>query len=248
MSAAPLRTLSREGVRDLDRRAIEEWGIPSFALMESAGRACADEALRMLAERRSMAPARVHVLVGPGNNGGDGLVIARTLRNRGCELSVTYIGKDPAALHLSADFQLNWRLWTELGERIEHIPDSGPLSNRWLGSIASADLVVDALFGTGLKRPLEDSWKGAIERLNRAHAANERPRVLAVDIPSGLDADTGVVLGAAVRADATVTFIAAKHGFLRGAGPSHVGRVVVAEIGVPREWIEAEFARSAPGT
>jgi NAD(P)H-hydrate epimerase len=122
-------------------------------------------------------------------------------------------------------------LWAELGGAVE-------------SSLAldATDLVVDALFGNGLARPLGDPWKSAIERVNAS-----RVPVLAVDLPSGLDADTGEVLGAAVRATETVTFIAPKLGFFRGAGPDHVGRLHVEEIGVPRAWIEDAIARRARG-
>lgn len=218
------RALPRAVLRELDRRAIEAWGIPSFALMESAGRACAELALRRLHGAR-----RVSVLVGPGNNGGDGLVIARTLQNRGCEARVVWLGAQPPEARLSPDFHLNWKLWTELGGRVDPALE-----------LARADLVVDALFGNGLARPLGEPWRGAIDALNAA-----RVPVLAVDVPSGLDADSGEVLGTAVRATETVTFLAPKLGFFRGAGPAHVGRVHVAEIGVPSAWIEAEIERAS---
>jgi hydroxyethylthiazole kinase-like uncharacterized protein yjeF len=218
------RALPCAVIRELDRRAIEEWGIPSFALMENAARACGDQALRMVGA------GRVLVLAGPGNNGGDGLAIARTLANRGVRTQVRYLGADPTTLRLSADFRKNLDLWYALGGRCDAPVDPG-----------AVDLVVDALFGNGLSRPLGEPWKSAIDALNAAHVP-----VLAVDVPSGLDADTGEVLGTAVRATETVTFIAPKLGFFRCAGPEHIGRLHVAEIGVPSPWIEAEIARARP--
>lgn len=237
------RALPRAVIRELDRRAIEEWGIPSFALMESAGRACAEHARRLLLAipHRSGRRGLVHVLVGPGNNGGDGFVIARTLlQDFEGSVRVSYLGADPATLPLSADFQLNWKLWTGLGQPITQVRFTSPVPGTWLSTLGDDALIVDALFGNGLSRPLGEPWKSAIERVN----ASGLP-VLAVDVPSGLDADTGAVLGAAIRATATVTFIAPKLGFFRGAGPDHVGRVHVAEIGVPQAWIEAELARAS---
>jgi NAD(P)H-hydrate epimerase len=221
--------LSRAAVRELDRRAIEEHGIPSIVLMENAGRACAEEASRLLGGSRGP----VLVLCGPGNNGGDGLVIARTLWNRGVEVKAVFVGPVDGLEQGSADFATNLRLWSGLGRTLEVV--SSPREAEELGPrLARAALVVDALFGTGLARELGEPWRSAIRRVNAAR----RP-VLAVDLPSGLDADSGAVLGEAVRATLTVTFVARKPGFLRGHGPELCGRVVVAEIGIPRPFLEA---------
>jgi len=221
--------LSRAEVRALDRRAIEEYGMPSVVLMENAGRACADEARRMLAGDAGP----VLVLCGPGNNGGDGLVIARTLDNHGVDVRAFFVG--PAAkLELGTpDFATNLRLWRGLGRTIETV-DAVSVAARVTAHASRAALVVDALFGTGLDRELVEPWRGAIAAVNAAR----RP-VLAVDLPSGLDADTGAELGLAVRATATVTFVARKPGLALGRGPDLAGRVVVAEIGIPRAWIAA---------
>ncbi|HEX6881926.1 MAG TPA: NAD(P)H-hydrate epimerase [Planctomycetota bacterium] len=218
--------LSRAAARALDRRTIEEHGLPGLVLMENAGRAAADEAQHLLAR----SPGPVLVLCGPGNNGGDGLVIARTLQNRGLEVDAVFVGPAERLAGGGADFQTNLRLWRGLGRALPACSELSELRARW----AESALVVDALFGTGLTRPLDEPWRAAIGALNAA-----RRRVLAVDLPSGLDADTGAELGAAVRADVTVTFVAQKSGLLRGRGPELAGRVVVAEIGIPRPWIEA---------
>jgi NAD(P)H-hydrate epimerase len=221
-------TLSRDAVRELDRRAIEVFGIPSALLMENAGRACAEEALRLVA-----GDARpVVVVVGPGNNGGDGLVIARTLANRGIAVRVLCIGGLEKLEGGSADVQLNLRLWRWLGGDVEPVEDAALLAR----ALEDSALVVDALFGTGLTRPLEGEWRAAVLAIESAGEAGWP--VLAVDLPSGLDCDTGAVLGAAVRATVTVTFVAPKPGFERGEGPARCGRVVVAEIGIPRAWVE----------
>ncbi len=216
--------LTRAATRALDRRAIEEYGIPALVLMENAGRAAADEAQRMLGH----GPGPVHVLCGPGNNGADGLVLARTLRNRGLEARATFVGPRAKLAAGSADFQKNLQLWRGLGADLGLVEDA-----RDLPALAPAALVVDALFGTGLDRALGEPWAGVIRAVN----ASARP-VLALDVPSGLDADTGAELGAAVRATVTVTFVARKPGFALGRGPELTGRVVVAEIGIPREWIQ----------
>lgn len=229
---APL--LSRAAVRELDRRAIEEYGMPSLLLMENAGRACADAVEALLAGGRGP----VLVLCGPGNNGGDGLVIARTLWNRGVEVEALFLGPEDKLESGSADVRANLRLWRGLGRTIPCLASREELSGL-PARLARAACVVDALFGTGLTRALEDPWRSAVEAVNAA----ARP-VLAVDLPSGLDADTGAELGAAIRAAVTVTFVARKPGLLRGGGPALAGRVVVAEIGIPRPWIEASAERA----
>ncbi len=220
---------SREDVRELDRRAIEEWGIPAFALMESAGRACADAVLDLLPRDGSRA-APVQVLCGPGNNGGDGLVIARTLRNRGVATEVAFVGSLDGLTSSSADVQLNAELWRRLDEPIHELASASAVRD-WSARLKSAPALVDGLFGTGLTRALGAPWSNAVEALNASPAPT-----LAVDLPSGLDANSGEVLGVCVAAEVTVTFIAPKLGFALGAGPKHVGRLMVAEIGVPLDF------------
>ena len=224
-------TLACAEVRELDRRAIEEYGIPSIVLMENAGRACADEVERL---RRGDGP--IEVLVGPGNNGGDGLVIARTLANRGHTVAVLAVGSRAALERASADVRKNLALWTEsdaLGGSVGELGTAAEVE-ALASRLAGAGCVVDALFGTGLARELGGPFAAAAEAL----AACPAP-VLAVDLPSGLDGDTGAILGAAVRADVTVTFVARKPGMERGEGPALCGRVVVAEIGIPYTWLGA---------
>lgn len=222
--------LTRRAVQELDRRAAEAYGIPSIVLMENAGRACAEAVLELLAVR---AERPVLVLCGPGNNGGDGLVVARTLSNRGVPVHVAYVG-DPARLeHASSDVRTNLRLWRGLGREVEPVRDAADASALRDG-LPTAPVVVDALFGIGLTRPLREPWLSTIRAINESG----RP-VVAVDLPSGLDADSGEALGAIVQAATTVTFVALKPGLARGQGPAHAGRVRVAEIGIPREWIAA---------
>jgi NAD(P)H-hydrate epimerase len=224
--------LPRAAVRELDRRAIEEHGVPSCVLMENAGRACADVAQAMLGDRSG--PALV--LVGPGNNGGDGLVVARTLVNRGRDARAVFVGSADALARLTeraGDFALNLRLWRDLGRDVPVVATPADVASL-APELAGAPLVVDALFGTGLARELGAPYLDLV----RAVAAAGAP-VLAVDLPSGLDADTGAELGAAVRADVTVTFVGRKPGFDLAAGPAACGRVEVAEIGIPKPLLDA---------
>lgn len=241
--------LARE-VRELDRVAIEERGVPSAVLMESASRAVAEVAESLLGG--SDRPALV--LCGPGNNGGDGLAVARTLHNRGREVRVVRVGHErPEAL--GPDVRLQRRLLPPCVERaaLDLDPGSGPgwaatTSEAFRLPAGAADwgLVVDALFGTGLARPLE----GVTARLLEAADQIRAPR-LAVDLPSGLGADDGGVLGPVLACQVTVTFAAWKRGLLVGQGPRLAGRVEVAEIGIPRDLVErlptlAEVGLRAP--
>lgn len=224
--SAPL-VLSCAQVRELDRRAIEEHGVPSLLLMENAGRASADEAQRMLGSEGGS----VLVLAGPGNNGGDGFVVARTLFNRGVSVRLLCVASAERLARASEDVQVNVRLWRALGQELVFRPD-GIEGDREL--VRESALVVDALLGTGTARQLVEPMLGTVRAIG-AHAR----RVLAVDLPTGLDADRGEPLGAVVEAEATVTFVAAKPGFQLGVGPRVTGRVVVAEIGIPRPLLDA---------
>ena len=193
-------------------RAIENRAFvadPPPALMEMAGAAAAREARAMLGDR-----SRVLVLVGAGNNGGDALVAARHLRQSWLDVQVVLLG-DPATLPPDAANAFEaWR--SGGGSVLSAVPET-----------LAADLVIDGLFGIGLGRPIEGAVADAIARLNQA-----RLPVLALDIPSGLDADTGRILGIAVRATATITFIGLKPGLLTLDGPDHAGRIVVEDLGL----------------
>jgi NAD(P)H-hydrate epimerase len=218
MGAKPW-VFAREALRELDRRAVEEYHIPILVLMENAGRAVAEAALRRGARN-------VLVLAGPGNNGGDGLVAARHLHNAGVRVTVVLVSprdkyRDAAATQLAIVDAMKMPVEV-LSADLEELRD-------WLVDAATDDLIVDALFGTGLSRAVEGVAAAVIEAVNRAG----RP-VLAVDIPSGLDCDTGVPLGGgtAIRATETVSFCGMKKGF--AGARAFTGKVSVGDIGVPR--------------
>ncbi len=217
--------LSRSQVRELDRLAIEERGVPSALLMENAARACAD-AIANLQPR-----GLVVVLCGPGNNGGDGFAIARTLHNRGYEVQLFLSTKLSVLERASADVRLHAQLWRDLGQPVGELGPNPELKS-WLLALSRCCLVVDALFGTGLARPLDDFHLNLLSGVR----ASGQP-VFAVDLPSGLDADSGQVLGDALAAICTVTFVAHKPGLLCGEGPRLAGRIQVAEIGIPIDLI-----------
>lgn len=213
-----VKLYSADQVRELDRRAIEDAGIPGYTLMQRAARA-AFEALR---DQWPQA-RRVAVLCGPGNNGGDGYEIARLARAAGCEVVVASVGGLPTL----GDAVCAHAAWASEGGAVQAF--SAAL-------VADADLIVDAIFGIGLKRAVDGAAAEAIAAMN---ARRPQQGVLAVDLPSGLDADSGAVLGEAVRADVSVSFIARKLGLYTGAGPDHAGRRAFADLEVPQHLIEA---------
>lgn len=221
--------LSRDQVRELDRLAIQEVGIPGLILMENAGRACAGAALEMLG-----GGARKAVCVcGRGNNGGDGFVIARHLANARVDVAILVAAPLEELLSGAGDAATNLEIVLNMGLRVEAINPDGVALRR---ALDSARLVVDALLGTGIAGDVREPIRSWIETINQSG----RP-VLAVDIPSGLDCDEGVPLGVAVRAGRTVTFVLAKKGFRASGAADYTGEVDVAEISIPRMLIEQKL-------
>jgi len=219
-AAAPggVYVLSREAVRSVDRGAIDDYGIPGIVLMENASRALAKAALEMLGGRRGKL---VLVICGSGNNGGDGWALARHLHNAGMRVVVAAMGEPRSA----DDAGVNCAVCRKMG--IEEVGVDR------LEAYGSADLIVDAIFGTGLDREVKGSALEVIEWIN----GTGRP-VLAVDVPSGLDCDTGRPLGASVKARRTVSFVGYKPAFGVLEAQGYVGEVEVGEIGVPIELVE----------
>jgi NAD(P)H-hydrate epimerase len=212
------RAVTREEAREADRHAIEDLKVPSICLMENAGRQVADEACGMIG-----AGERVLVVCGCGNNGGDGFVAARHLFLRGIEVAVLLLGREEK---LTPDSSVNCNAARNCGIPISVAED---VREAGLEDIAGRfGLVVDALLGTGVMGEIREPYASAVRAINRT-----RLPVLAVDIPSGLDCDTGRILGVCVKAARTVTFILPKAGFSKANGPEVCGRITVADIGVP---------------
>jgi|AntDeeMinimDraft_5_1070356.scaffolds.fasta_scaffold01399_4 NAD(P)H-hydrate epimerase len=205
------RLYTAERVRELDRRAIEDHGIHGYDLMVRAARA----AFRLLRLRWPRA-RRIAVYCGGGNNGGDGLVVARLAREAGFTVDTGLAG-DPDRFKGAAGEA--WRAWVDAGGTAAPLEAVDP---------ARADVIVDALLGTGLDRTVHGAIGAAIEAINSVAAP-----VLALDIPSGLQADTGSVMGFAVRAQATITFIGHKRGLFTAAGPDCVGAVFSDDLDAP---------------
>jgi len=216
------RLMSRDEVRAVDAWAVGQMGIPGVVLMENAGCACAEAARAMLPGDR---PGRAVIFCGIGNNGGDGFVIARHLANAAVPVRIVVCG-DPD--RIVGDARVNFEIVRKMNLPIEVLD---MLSANVRAAVkrltADVDLVVDAIFGTGLTGALRGGFDGLIAALNA-----QRLPTLAVDIPSGLDCDTGEPLGAAVEADATVTFVAVKKGFSNPAARRWTGDVYVASIGI----------------
>lgn len=201
-----LELLTTEEMGRADRLAIER-GTPGTLLMENAGRAVADEVARM-------APpgSRIAVLCGPGNNGGDGFVAARLLRERGYRLRLVLLGARDALKGDAAEMAGRW---------------TGPIEDASAEVETDADLIIDALFGAGLRRPLQGQARELVERVNRSG----KP-ILAIDVPSGLDGTTGQADGPVIRARRSVTFFRRKTGHLLYPGRRLCGEVVLADIGI----------------
>jgi NAD(P)H-hydrate epimerase len=204
-----MRYLTRAEVRAFDRHAIDQLGIPAAVLMENAGGGAA-RLLQSLGIH-----GRVDICCGKGNNGGDGLVIARHLANHGVNVRCLLFARPQ---DLSADAALQWNIVQNMGLPTEVVEQS---------DFTGADWVVDALFGTGLTGPVRPPFDRVIESINASGV-----RVLAVDIPSGLDCDTGKPLGPCIRAQHTTTFVAPKIGFQDADAAMWTGQVHVIDIGV----------------
>lgn len=219
-----VRPLSREEVRGVDARALDEFKMPTVVLMENAGRGAAG----WLRDRIPGA-CRVVIACGPGNNGGDGGVVARFLDLWGFDVRLAWCC-DPARLKGDAAIQRDILESAKIPATI--VPeDAEPdrIDALWAG----ADWLVDGLLGTGLTRPVDGLLARAIASMNRSG----RP-ILALDLPSGLDADAGKPLGDAIRAASTATFVAPKLGFGAEGARDYTGEVFVVEIGVPRALLE----------
>lgn len=214
--------LTREQVRSIDRRAIEEYGMSGLVLMENAGRGVAEIV------RDHYRSGSVVICCGGGNNAGDGLVIARHLDNWRIPVSVLQFA-DPAKY--PADTMSNFVIARRAGIAISAYY-GGSYSSRWTDSLAGATVVVDGLLGTGAQGPPRPPYDEVIRQIN-AHPA----LTIAVDLPSGLDCDTGQPAEPTVRAAHTCTFVAKKPGLAVPAALPFCGTIHVIDIGVPRQLI-----------
>jgi NAD(P)H-hydrate epimerase len=225
------RSLSRDEVREIDRRAIDQFGMSGLVLMENAGRGCADVLCRLGCD------GKIVIVCGRGNNAGDGFVIARHLELRGADVRVVLLG-NPRSLR--GDAAANFNILRSSGlPMAELFDDFEPAA--LMREIAGAQWIVDAMLGTGAAGSPRAPWDSVIEILNDLPAQR-----LAVDLPTGLDCDTGLPCPTTFRAHCTCTFVAPKLGFALAAARPYLGMVEVIDIGVPRKLL-LEFAESKAG-
>jgi NAD(P)H-hydrate epimerase len=219
-------------MREVDRRAIAERGIPGRVLMENAGRAVADLIRRAVGEPGA---ASAIVFSGKGNNGGDGFVAARHLARWGMAVRVILAGR---AKEASGDAAYHLNAAREAAVPLEEVTEalSPAARDALLAAASKADVVVDALLGTGVRGEVAGIARELIDLINHSRSAG-RCLVVAVDVPSGIDADTGAVCGRAVNADHTVTMGLPKLGLVVGDGIAHTGQLTVADIGFPSDLV-----------
>ncbi len=222
----PMLWFSRHGLMEVDRRAVEQFGISVPVLMENAGRQVAEVTRSYLLEGSA-----VLILAGAGNNGGDGLVAARHLANRGHNVRIILIA-DEEKFTGAAQTQL--QIVRKMQLPIQILSQKPDALADFLGHSDVGDAVIDAMFGTGLNRPLGGAARDLIDQLNQANR-----RVISVDIPSGLDCDTGQVLGTAVQAAHTISFCGMKIGFESDQAIRYLGQISVGDIGAPQSLLRA---------
>ncbi len=215
--------MSRDEVRGFDLWAIDEMGVPGVVLMENAGRGCAEVVLERLGDGQGH---EVCIFCGTGNNGGDGYVIGRHLFNNGVGVRFVVCGD---AGKIKGDALVNFRVVELMGLPVERLDlSAGELPRRVGALVAGCDMIVDAIFGTGLSSELREEYVGLISCINA-----QGKRIVAVDVPSGMDCDTGLPMPVCIEAEATVTFVAVKKGFVDCAEAAQAtGDVYVASIGI----------------
>ena len=241
--ATDVPALSRAQLRELDRIAVEELSIPSCILMENAGRGAADLVRALFDDARSGGPSRarasgaqarrVAIFCGPGNNGGDGGVVARHLANAGLRVDV-YCTEPAGSLH--GDAALERRIVERMGLPV-HDVSSAPALAAARDALESADVLVDGLLGTGFHGEVRPKIARVIDAIAGLRARGGAT-VVALDLPSGLDCDRGEPASPTVVADLTATFAAPKTGFDRPAARAVLGRVEIVSIGTPPALVE----------
>lgn len=220
--------LTTQQMKSIDRRAIKEYGIPGPVLMENAAAALMTSMERFF---DGLEGVRVGIVCGKGNNGGDGLALARRLRVCGIAVRVALLAPFSA---VKGEAKTNLSILRKMDVEILQ-----SAAQRGLSDVVSwSDIIVDAMLGVGLASPLTGLYAQAVEMIN----LSGRP-VVAVDIPTGIDADTGAVMGAAIKADLTVTMAFLKRGLVLHPGAEHAGTVRVADLGIPTEVIDKEQIR-----
>jgi NAD(P)H-hydrate epimerase len=223
-----MKVATAEQMQDLDRKAIGTFGIPGIVLMENAGRGAADILCSIFPDIHRK---QIAIVAGKGNNGGDGFVMGRHLLNRGLSVKVFLLSHPET---LQGDGKTNFEIFSRMQGEVLFSPGSDHFE-KLKKDLENADILVDAIFGTGLNSEVKGFFRDVIEHLNKL----QKP-ILAVDIPSGLNANTGKPLGTAIRAFLTVTFGLPKVGHLIAPGPDYTGALRIVDIGIPGNLVEGE--------
>ncbi|MCF7874337.1 MAG: NAD(P)H-hydrate epimerase [Candidatus Omnitrophica bacterium] len=219
-----MKNITADQMKRIDKTAIEEFGIPSLILMENAGRGAADIAYNMLLDKRS----KVVCVCGKGNNGGDGFVCARHLINKGINILTFLTCKRD---QLKGDAKINFSILEKMNASVYELAKKDDFKNLE-NEIINSELVIDAIFGIGITGNIREPYFQSIQTINE-----NKKKVLAIDLPSGLDATEGNVLGACVKADKTATFAAVKTGLVKNQGPGFCGEVIVVDISIPKQLL-----------
>ncbi|GAB6158432.1 NAD(P)H-hydrate dehydratase [Desulfotomaculum varum] len=223
-----MRIATAEEMKKIDRQAIEQYGIPGVVLMENAGLRVVEVIQEILSDIKGKV---FSILVGKGNNGGDGLVAARHLHNRGGQVKVLLLA-DPE--EFQGDARANLTIWQKMGQPIYQVNQVNGINILKL-ALLNTDLIVDALYGTGFRGSVNEKTGRVIELIN-----NSSLPVVAVDIPSGLEADTGRANGPCIRATHTVTFGIPKLGLVVEPGAGYAGQLHVVDISLPKALLESK--------
>lgn len=226
-----MRVVTAQEMREIDRAAINDYGIPGIVLMENAGLAVAETIKEMLGGKSGQV---VTIFAGKGNNGGDGFVAARHLHNSGIDVKVLLLA-NPG--EITGDAAINLNIWNKMGQKVYPVAGSDDFNAVRL-FLVKTDLIVDAIYGTGFKGPVREPVGRIMEAIN----AGGKP-VVSVDVPSGLEADTGKVNGPCVRATTTVTFALPKLGLLFEPGAGYVGELKIADISIPQVLHESQLLK-----
>lgn len=217
-----IKFISSSKMRKIDSLATAKFGIPSLILMENAGRSIADQAENMLKNRCF----RITIFCGYGNNGGDGFVAARHLANRGYNVVIYVVGEQKK---MSKDTKMNFDIINKMKIMVRKITNPRQI-NIAIRQIGKRQLIIDAVFGIGLKGRLDTFYCYLFKKINSTNIP-----ILSIDIPSGLDADRGIPLPIAIKAKRTITMGLAKKGFMNPLAKRCLGKVIIADISLPKQ-------------
>lgn len=217
-----MKYITSQEMREIDKRTQEEFGISAVVLMENAGRAAFRVAFDMLSKQEHK---RVICICGKGNNGGDGFVCARHLINNGVDTDIFLLGEPD---ELKGNAKINYDILRKMGKVIKILKTKDD-SEFLKSELRGAQLLIDAIFGIGLSAEVKEPYKSVIDLMNQSG----KP-ILALDVPSGLDATDGKMLGACIKAAKTVTFALPKIGFTKNDGPLYTGKLITVDISIPK--------------